>query len=124
MLDSSLLDSGAGLLTGLSLIVAIGAQNAYVLRQGLLREHVGLVVAICTLSDLVLITAGVAGIGTIVEKAPWAIDVIHVVRRRVPDLVRRLVAAACPASRVAGGDQRVSTGSTNGSRGSPYEPWP
>ena len=67
----------AGLLTGLSLIVAIGAQNAYVLRQGLLREHVGLVVAICTLSDIVLITAGVAGIGTIVERAPWAIDVVR-----------------------------------------------
>ena len=44
-----------GLLTGLSLIVAIGAQNAYVLRQGLRREHVGVVVAICALSDLVLI---------------------------------------------------------------------
>ena len=73
MLDSL----AAGLLTGLSLIVAIGAQNAFVLRQGLAREHVGLVVAICTLSDVVLITAGVAGIGTIVEQAPWAIDTIR-----------------------------------------------
>ena len=73
MLDASL----AGLLTGLSLIVAIGAQNAYVLRQGLAREHVGLVVAICALSDVVLITAGVAGIGRIVESAPWVIDVIR-----------------------------------------------
>jgi L-lysine exporter family protein LysE/ArgO len=67
----------AGLLTGLSLIVAIGAQNAYVLRQGLAREHVGLVVAICALSDLVLITAGVAGIGRIVEHAPWALEVVR-----------------------------------------------
>lgn len=74
MPDSSLL---AGLLTGLSLIVAIGAQNAYVLRQGLAREHVGLVVAICALSDVLLITAGVAGIGRIVEQAPWAIDVVR-----------------------------------------------
>lgn len=74
MLDSSLL---AGLLTGLSLIVAIGAQNAYVLRQGLAREHVGLVVAICALSDVLLITAGVAGIGRIVEQAPWVIDVVR-----------------------------------------------
>ena len=66
-----------GLLTGLSLIVAIGAQNAYVLRQGLRREHVGVVVAICALSDLVLILAGVAGIGTIVERAPAALEVIR-----------------------------------------------
>jgi L-lysine exporter family protein LysE/ArgO len=72
------LDSlAAGLLTGLSLIVAIGAQNAFVLRQGLAREHVGLVVAICALSDVVLIGAGVAGIGTIVERAPWALDVVR-----------------------------------------------
>ena len=64
-----------GLLVGLSLIVAIGAQNAFVLRQGLRREHVGTVVAICALSDLVLILAGVAGIGTIVERAPAALEV-------------------------------------------------
>ena len=49
----------AGLVTGLSLIIAIGAQNAYVLRQGLVREHVGVVVAICALSDVALIVAGV-----------------------------------------------------------------
>jgi L-lysine exporter family protein LysE/ArgO len=72
------LDSlAAGLVTGLSLIVAIGAQNAFVLRQGLGREHVGLVVAICVFSDVVLIVAGVAGIGTIVETAPWALDVVR-----------------------------------------------
>ena len=73
MLDSA----AAGLLTGLTLIIAIGAQNAFVLRQGLAREHVALVVAICALSDLVLIVAGVAGIGTIVEQAGWLIDVIR-----------------------------------------------
>jgi len=66
-----------GLVTGLSLIVAIGAQNAYVLRQGLAREHIGVVVAICALSDLVLITAGVAGIGTLVERAGWVLDVVR-----------------------------------------------
>jgi L-lysine exporter family protein LysE/ArgO len=66
-----------GLLTGLTLIVAIGAQNAYVLRQGLAREHVGAVVAVCAVSDLVLIVAGVAGIGTIVEQAPWALTVVR-----------------------------------------------
>jgi L-lysine exporter family protein LysE/ArgO len=67
----------AGLGTGLSLIVAIGAQNAYALRQGLRREHVGIVVAICALSDATLIVAGVSGIGVIVERAPWAITVIR-----------------------------------------------
>ena len=67
----------AGLLTGLTLIVAIGAQNAYVLRQGLAREHVGVVIAVCALSDLVLIAAGVAGIGTIVEQAPAALTVVR-----------------------------------------------
>ncbi|GAW52014.1 MULTISPECIES: LysE/ArgO family amino acid transporter [unclassified Nocardioides] len=73
MLDSTF----TGLVTGLTLIVAIGAQNAYVLRQGLARDHVGIVVAICTVSDVILIVAGVSGIGTIVEKAPWAIDVVR-----------------------------------------------
>jgi L-lysine exporter family protein LysE/ArgO len=70
-------DVAAGLLTGLSLIVAIGAQNAFVLRQGLRRSHVALVVAICALSDLVLILAGVAGIGVVVDRAPWAIEVVR-----------------------------------------------
>ncbi len=73
VLDSAV----AGLLTGLSLIVAIGAQNAFVLRQGLAREHVGVVVAICAVSDLVLIVAGVAGIGTIIRQAGWVIDVVR-----------------------------------------------
>jgi L-lysine exporter family protein LysE/ArgO len=73
VLDSSV----AGLLTGLSLIVAIGAQNAFVLRQGLAREHVGPVVAICALSDLVLILAGVAGIGTVIRQAGWVVDVVR-----------------------------------------------
>lgn len=66
-----------GLVTGLTLIVAIGAQNAYVLRQGLAREHVGVVVLICALSDVALIAAGVAGIGTIVEEAPWSLTVVR-----------------------------------------------
>ena len=67
----------AGLLTGLSLIVAIGAQNAFVLRQGLLRQYVGPVVAVCAVSDLVLIAAGVAGIGAIVQHAPAALTVVR-----------------------------------------------
>lgn len=67
----------AGLLTGLSLIVAIGAQNAYVLRQGLLRSHVGGVVLVCACSDLVLILAGVSGIGALVAHASWLIEVVR-----------------------------------------------
>ena len=66
-----------GLLTGLTLIVAIGAQNAFVLRQGLRRSHVGPVVAICTLSDLALIVAGVSGIGVIVQHAGWALVAVR-----------------------------------------------
>jgi L-lysine exporter family protein LysE/ArgO len=62
-----------GLLTGLSLIVAIGAQNAYVLRQGLMRAHVGPVVVVCMLSDYALIVAGVTGLGAVVHYAPWAL---------------------------------------------------
>jgi L-lysine exporter family protein LysE/ArgO len=62
-----------GLLTGLSLIAAIGAQNAYVLRQGLRRAYVGPVVAVCTVSDFALIIAGVSGIGVIVQHAGWAL---------------------------------------------------
>jgi L-lysine exporter family protein LysE/ArgO len=54
--------------------MAIGAQNAYLLRQGLRRSFVGLVVAICVLSDLVLITAGVSGIGMIIRDAPWLLS--------------------------------------------------
>ncbi len=65
-----------GALTGLSLIVVIGAQNAFVLRQGIRRSHVGVVVAICAVSDLALILAGVAGVGAVVDRAGWLIDVV------------------------------------------------
>jgi len=66
-----------GLTTGLTLIVAIGAQNAFVLKQGLLRRHVGTVVAICAVSDVVLILAGVAGVGVLVERAGWVVEVVR-----------------------------------------------
>lgn len=59
-----------GFAAGLALIVAIGAQNAYVLRQGLRREHVGAVVAVCLAADIALIAAGTLGIGALVERAP------------------------------------------------------
>lgn len=67
----ALLFAGFGL--GLSLIVAIGAQNAFVLRQGARREYLGAVLLVCIVSDVILILAGVAGFGTILAHAPWAI---------------------------------------------------
>ena len=66
-----------GLGAGLSLIVAIGAQNAFVLRQGLRREHVLPIVLICIVSDAVLMLLGVAGIGGLTQAAPRAVDVIR-----------------------------------------------
>ncbi|MDY0984714.1 L-lysine exporter [Microbacterium sp. CFBP9023] len=65
--------SGLGL--GLSLIVAIGAQNVFVLRQGVRREHVLPVVIICAVSDALLIAAGVAGLGFVISAAPWLVVV-------------------------------------------------
>ena len=66
-----------GLLTGLTLIVAIGAQNAYVLRQGLRRAFVAPVTAVCAVSDFVLILAGVSGVGVIVQHAGWALQAVR-----------------------------------------------
>ena len=59
-----------GFLVSISLILAIGAQNAFVLRQGLRREHVFAVVAVCALSDAILIAVGVAGFGAISTALP------------------------------------------------------
>ena len=69
--------SVTGLLTGLSLIVAIGAQNTFVLRQGLRRARVGVIVTVCIVSDIALILAGVAGIGAIVQHADWALQAVR-----------------------------------------------
>jgi L-lysine exporter family protein LysE/ArgO len=71
-----LLAAASGLALGLGLIVAIGAQNAFVLRQGLRLEHVAAVVAVCTASDLVLITAGVLGAGAVLTRVPWLVPVV------------------------------------------------
>lgn len=60
-----------GLLLSFSLIVAIGAQNAFVLRQGLRQEHVFAVCLTCALSDAILISGGVAGFGMVVSALPW-----------------------------------------------------
>ena len=67
----------SGLGFGLSLIVAIGAQNAFVLRQGLRREHVLPVVVICALSDALLIALGVGGLGSLLQLVPWLLVVVR-----------------------------------------------
>lgn len=64
-------------MSGAGLIIAIGSQNAFVLRQGLERRHVGLVVGICALADIVLILGGVAGIGTLVHEWPGLLQVLR-----------------------------------------------
>ncbi|MGV9410974.1 LysE/ArgO family amino acid transporter [Nocardia sp. NPDC003693] len=73
--SSAALAGLSGLGFGLSLIVAIGAQNAFVLRQGIRREHVLPVVAICALSDVALMTIGVAGFGTVVNAVPQLLTI-------------------------------------------------
>src|SRR3954467_12444272 len=67
----------AGFAASIVLIVAIGAQNAFVLRQGLRREHVLVVVLTCALSDLALILAGIGGLGAVVTARPEAVTVIR-----------------------------------------------
>jgi len=75
----TLLAAIAGFGTGLSLIVAIGAQNAFVLRQGIRRDGVLAVVAICALSDAALIALGVGGVGAVVAAYPGALTVVGLV---------------------------------------------
>lgn len=67
----------AGFIAGAGLIVAIGAQNAFVLRQGLQRQRVGLVVAVCAAGDIALIALGVAGIGSLVQQWPALLQVLR-----------------------------------------------
>jgi L-lysine exporter family protein LysE/ArgO len=66
-----------GLFTGLSLIIAIGAQNAFVIRQGLTRRYVFTVVAICTIIDASLIALGIGGLGAAIAGLPWLLEVIR-----------------------------------------------
>lgn len=68
----------AGLLFGLSLIVAVGPQNSYVIRQGIRREHVLLVVAVCTASDVALIAGGVSGAGAVLAGRDWLVRAVGV----------------------------------------------
>jgi L-lysine exporter family protein LysE/ArgO len=75
-MSASLSAAAAGFGTGLSLIVAIGAQNAFVLRQGVRRDAVLAVVGICALSDAVLIALGVGGVGALVVAWPGALTLV------------------------------------------------
>ncbi|MFG2278276.1 LysE/ArgO family amino acid transporter [Streptomyces asoensis] len=75
-MSHTLTAAAAGFGTGLSLIVAIGAQNAFVLRQGIRRDAVLAVVGICALSDAVLITAGVGGVGALVVAWPGVLTAV------------------------------------------------
>ena len=64
----------SGLGTGAGLIIAIGAQNAFVLRQGLLRQHVLPVVLVCIGGDILCICAGVAGMGALIRTNEWLLE--------------------------------------------------
>jgi len=76
-MEQSLLAAVTGFFTGLGLIIAIGAQNAFVLRQGLRREYVFPIVLFAALSDALLIVVGIAGLGALIQGFPLALEVIR-----------------------------------------------
>ena len=78
VMTTYLLAAMMGLLTGAGLIVAIGPQNIFVLQQGVRRVHVNPVIAVCALSDVVLIVAGVAGLGALVSAHPSVVTVAKI----------------------------------------------
>ena len=92
-----------GLLSGLSLIVAIGAQNTFVLQQALRREHRLPVMLICALSDALLIVAGIAGLGALILANPVLLAIT-----RYGGAAFLLAYAALAARRaIAGGQLRI-----------------
>ena len=66
-----------GLLAGLSLIIAIGAQNAFVIRQGLTKKYVFLTVAICSVSDAMLIALGASGLGALIKSNTAVLEIVR-----------------------------------------------
>ena len=66
-----------GFASGLALIIAIGAQNAFVLRQGLRRQNIFAVVLFCAVADALLIGAGILGLGAVIESVPWLLVVLR-----------------------------------------------
>lgn len=111
-----------GLAFGLSLIVAIGAQNAFVLRVGLRRAHVLPVVAVCALSDAALVAAGVAGLGSLVDRAPAVLTVARV--GGAAFLLGYAVVAARRAWRPAGAALATGEGPAHVPAEAPGPLWP
>jgi len=107
----SLSVSVTGLLTGLSLIVAIGAQNAFVLRQGLIGAHVFAVALACSLSDAALIALGVTGFRQIAVAAPWFLPAMRYggAAFLIWYGARNLYSAARSSEALAAGDARASS---------------
>ncbi|MEP2530903.1 LysE/ArgO family amino acid transporter [Shimia sp.] len=103
----------AGFALGFSLIMAIGAQNAFVLRQGLRGEFVLPLVLTCAISDALLITAGVAGFGALIAGSSWALDLVRWAGAAF------LIVYGAMNFRAAwqGGDTLQDTGGTAGSLG-------
>src|SRR3954454_14728164 len=96
MSSPTVLAVASGLALGLRLIDALGAQIAFVLRQGLRLEHVGAVVAVCAASDLALIGAGVLGAGAAFTRLPWLVPVGCLAGAGLP---RCVGCVACPLRR-------------------------
>jgi len=96
-----LVAASAGFFSSAGLIIAIGAQNAFVLRQGLKRNHIGLVVLICALGDISLILGGVAGIGALVNRWPALLVALRIAGAAFLALYGML--AACRAWRGTAG---------------------
>ena len=67
-----------GVVTGFALIVAVGAQNAFVLRQGIRGERVVPIILVCMLSDVLAITVGVAGFGVVLERWPSVLPMAQI----------------------------------------------
>ena len=119
--------SGLGLM--FSLIIAVGAQNVFVLRQGLRREHVLPVVLICAASDALLVLAGTAGLGYLIGQLPWLLVAarwlggislvvygIYAARRAWGSNGESLVADASPATDTDGGPRAGGTATATRSR--------
>jgi len=119
--------SGLGLM--FSLIIAVGAQNVFVLRQGLRREHVLPVVLICAASDALLVVAGTAGLGYLIGQLPWLLVAarwlggislvvygIYAARRAWGSNGESLVADASPAADAEGGSRTGGTATATRSR--------
>lgn len=98
----------AGLGAGAGLIIAIGAQNAFVLRQGLQRNHVGAVVLVCILADICLILLGVTGMGLAVQQHPGLLQWLRYAGATF--LTAYAALALCRAWRGESGLQPVSDG--------------